>query len=36
MTAILTWMGIVLAAIGQAEGTAWWDAQVAASYSGLA
>lgn len=31
MTALLTWIGITLAAVGQAQGTAWWDAGVQAS-----
>src|SRR5262249_18566230 len=31
MTAILTWIGIVAAAFGPDQGTAWWDAQVEAS-----
>ena len=31
MTAFLTWLGIVATALGPAQGTAWWDAQVGAS-----
>lgn len=31
MSALVTWIGIAVAAVGQAQGTAWWDARVEAS-----